>query len=103
RRRHTGWPRDWSSDVCSSDLRFRQTKRSLIRPPAASARPMKNSQLATTREEEVPLVSATSFGNAPAVPTANANSPSERWPSSEKIGRASCREEGRAQRDASVQ
>src|SRR5690625_2233409 len=20
RRRHTGWPRDWSSDVCSSDL-----------------------------------------------------------------------------------
>src|SRR5439155_9049571 len=24
RRRHTGWPRDWSSDVCSSDL-FAQT------------------------------------------------------------------------------
>src|SRR5437660_7034189 len=22
RRRHTRWPRDWSSDVCSSDLRF---------------------------------------------------------------------------------
>src|SRR5215510_3392513 len=22
RRRHTSWPRDWSSDVCSSDLRF---------------------------------------------------------------------------------
>src|SRR5207253_6611730 len=21
RRRHTSWPRDWSSDVCSSDLR----------------------------------------------------------------------------------
>src|SRR5439155_15182444 len=21
RRGHTGWPRDWSSDVCSSDLR----------------------------------------------------------------------------------
>src|SRR5439155_15725154 len=20
-RRHTGWPRDWSSDVCSSDLK----------------------------------------------------------------------------------
>src|SRR5207253_6797468 len=30
RRRHTRWPRDWSSDVCSSDLRkpgrFRQLK-----------------------------------------------------------------------------
>src|SRR6266508_6357317 len=23
RRRHTRWPRDWSSDVCSSDLRYR--------------------------------------------------------------------------------
>src|SRR5215510_16215180 len=23
RRRHTRWPRDWSSDVCSSDLRVR--------------------------------------------------------------------------------
>src|SRR5207253_3598202 len=22
RRRHTRWPRDWSSDVCSSDLEF---------------------------------------------------------------------------------
>src|SRR5439155_9938506 len=24
RRRHTRWPRDWSSDVCSSDLRYRR-------------------------------------------------------------------------------
>src|SRR5690625_8010154 len=23
RRRHTRWPRDWSSDVCSSDLQLR--------------------------------------------------------------------------------
>src|SRR5437870_13238502 len=23
RRRHTRWPRDWSSDVCSSDLKWR--------------------------------------------------------------------------------
>src|SRR5215510_16406224 len=28
RRRHTRWPRDWSSDVCSSDLHLRR----LIRP-----------------------------------------------------------------------
>src|SRR5207253_5296924 len=27
RRRHTRWPRDWSSDVCSSDL-FRQRSHS---------------------------------------------------------------------------
>src|SRR5690625_4616442 len=26
RRRHTRWPRDWSSDVCSSDLRDAPTK-----------------------------------------------------------------------------
>src|SRR5690625_6586400 len=29
RRRHTRWPRDWSSDVCSSDLDF-GTRRRLL-------------------------------------------------------------------------
>src|SRR6266508_4360625 len=33
RRRHTSWPRDWSSDVCSSDLPFSRTisPRTLVR------------------------------------------------------------------------
>src|SRR5690625_6819001 len=31
RRRHTRWPRDWSSDVCSSDLPF--TYRGVILEP----------------------------------------------------------------------
>src|SRR5215208_1049183 len=35
RRRHTRWPRDWSSDVCSSDLRGR---RSLVPPPPQADR-----------------------------------------------------------------
>src|SRR5439155_6691453 len=26
RKRHTRWPRDWSSDVCSSDLRCRDRR-----------------------------------------------------------------------------
>src|SRR5690625_7734263 len=26
RRRHTSWPRDWSSDVCSSDLHNRRAR-----------------------------------------------------------------------------
>src|SRR5439155_16864483 len=26
RRRHTRWPRDWSSDVCSSDLRAERSR-----------------------------------------------------------------------------
>src|SRR5437660_3944243 len=30
RRRHTRWPRDWSSDVCSSDLKI--SKDTLFRP-----------------------------------------------------------------------
>src|SRR5207253_4621240 len=30
RRRHTRWPRDWSSDVCSSDLRFGTPARAIV-------------------------------------------------------------------------
>src|SRR5690625_2436608 len=30
RRRHTRWPRDWSSDVCSSDLTGREARKDLI-------------------------------------------------------------------------
>src|SRR5207253_8066878 len=30
RRRHTRWPRDWSSDVCSSDLRLNEVWRRLM-------------------------------------------------------------------------
>src|SRR5439155_9851899 len=29
RRRHTRWPRDWSSDVCSSDLLVEQRRKDL--------------------------------------------------------------------------
>src|SRR5207253_4629906 len=31
RRRHTRWPRDWSSDVCSSDLRSPKLSRAAHR------------------------------------------------------------------------
>src|SRR5207253_5415182 len=31
RRRHTSWPRDWSSDVCSSDLFFEISARCNLR------------------------------------------------------------------------
>src|SRR5690625_4146480 len=33
RRRHTRWPRDWSSDVCSSDLAIVDAARSAIGTP----------------------------------------------------------------------
>src|SRR5207253_8031739 len=32
RRRHTRWPRDWSSDVCSSDLPWRGGESSEVAP-----------------------------------------------------------------------
>src|SRR5690625_8023300 len=36
RRRHTRWPRDWSSDVCSSDLPLKtMLSRRAVRPLAA--------------------------------------------------------------------
>src|SRR5690625_7340841 len=43
RRRHTRWPRDWSSDVCSSDLAKRSPETNVlvasrIVAPACSAR-----------------------------------------------------------------
>src|SRR5439155_12530011 len=41
RRRHTSWPRDWSSDVCSSDLlrlRLRARARGRLHPEAVGQR-----------------------------------------------------------------
>src|SRR5207253_7871893 len=39
RRRHTRWPRDWSSDVCSSDLKIPAGAEKPGRLDAASLRP----------------------------------------------------------------
>src|SRR5690625_7400009 len=39
RRRHTRWPRDWSSDVCSSDL----IRRNIDGPPLCSHLPFPQS------------------------------------------------------------
>src|SRR5215510_10204811 len=37
RRRHTRWPRDWSSDVCSSDLSRHPTLRTVFERLAQTA------------------------------------------------------------------
>src|SRR5215208_8351868 len=39
RRRHTSWPRDWSSDVCSSDLGRRERRAAAVLRPAGGRRP----------------------------------------------------------------
>src|SRR5207249_8461045 len=52
RRRHTRSKRDWSSDVCSSDLRERGTETASLRLHQAFCR---GPVLATVRDSEVPF------------------------------------------------
>src|SRR5437870_8658573 len=45
RRRHTRWPRDWSSDVCSSDLavlKAWETPFAIDQPPMSHRAPMRS-------------------------------------------------------------
>src|SRR5439155_16929093 len=48
RRRHTRWPRDWSSDVCSSDL---GTEAEAVAKPVGSARELRQFFTADVVEE----------------------------------------------------
>src|SRR5437870_6161713 len=53
RRRHTRWPRDWSSDVCSSDLvMVLQRAGRLERRPGATARAWRFAAQSLLRSEE---------------------------------------------------
>src|SRR5207253_3998480 len=78
RRRHTRWPRDWSSDVCSSDLpppvSFERQQSALATHPG---QPLAHNEVETLRPANVqhPLVKRVNQPEAP-----------------NKIGRASCRE-----------
>src|SRR5207253_5218589 len=62
RRRHTRWPRDWSSDVCSSDLSFNTAQFN----PTTGAPALKNGQctvsgFATTTAGTQSAINTTSF------------------------------------------
>src|SRR5207253_5324219 len=85
RRRHTRWPRDWSSDVCSSDLRTRS--------PCVTWMFTTAGVTALTMEEN-PWDSW--GGTAAAVLSFNAGgaNTSTATTTPAKIGRASCRERG---------
>src|SRR5437870_7825069 len=89
RRRHTRWPRDWSSDVCSSDLaRCRRLRPSpcRVRPPAA-AWPRNRRHRARTAGPPARARAPRSPGRC---------EPAARCPwRVRKIGRASCRERER--------
>src|SRR5207253_5041671 len=84
RRRHTRWPRDWSSDVCSSDLHLRNADR--------AEHPREEERLVVSRHGTARAPS----GIASAVHEVEAQhaEPREVDRLALKIGRASCRERG---------
>src|SRR5439155_12300191 len=49
RRRHTRWPRDWSSDVCSSDLGIKSTQLAMPRNMPLSMVPLRNAKFDAKR------------------------------------------------------
>src|SRR5207253_8286490 len=82
RRRHTRWPRDWSSDVCSSDLGQRSNA---LDDLGAGPRSDKGAPLGGHLATE-PDLRNESAGRRPQL------SPSDRNQRRREIGRASCRE-----------
>src|SRR5207253_8156793 len=85
RRRHTRWPRDWSSDVCSSDLDFYH---SLLRTSW-----LRTLLLLASAFLLVNVVFAFAYAEAGGVANARPGSLLDAFFFSE-IGRASCRERG---------
>src|SRR5437870_8231630 len=90
RRRHTRWPRDWSSDVCSSDLGI-----SVDRDLEGSNRRASSGNLRTAgpaaRDEDTAHQNEGSRKQNLANPLPSGPTPGDGQPSYE-IGRASCRE-----------
>src|SRR5439155_11244784 len=91
--RHTRWPRDWSSDVCSSDLRSRERR-------AAGAHGNGDDRL-TTRPGRLAVCTAgpvreyrlvRDHHGSDEIREANGNGLFELRSVVDQIGRASCRE-----------
>src|SRR5439155_8816004 len=77
RRRHTRWPRDWSSDVCSSDLQQTAVSRGLLGPELVHLPRFMNKFWPKQASADCRLLTISEF--------------SRMFP---EIGRASCRERG---------
>src|SRR5439155_10825935 len=83
RRRHTRWPRDWSSDVCSSDLQSQGH-------PGAD--PAQSRPVDPLWVDALPALALLRLGQAPELDEGRETDDAGlRRP---KIGRASCRERG---------
>src|SRR5439155_6800426 len=66
RRRHTRWPRDWSSDVCSSDLARCRQKRVLPREPIVIGQLFRNARADTALSSDSPRPRIPASGRASA-------------------------------------
>src|SRR5439155_4122077 len=64
RRRHTGWPRDWSSDVCSSDLRSRTASGAVLVPEAVRERLVRPNGLAVLERHKHDTIAGLKQGRA---------------------------------------
>src|SRR5262245_63465626 len=91
RRRHTRCLRDWSSDVCSSDLGPRRARRSSRRSVRAGLRALRNAdrRARLPAETAAETMSAILRDDPPDPSTLNVTVPPGVL---RKIGRASCRE-----------
>src|SRR5439155_13669659 len=102
RGRHTTWPRDWSSDVCSSDLQFAQ------KPIAAQRRGGALAQIPETKGEFMIRRLSTSLLRIVALLSVVNTVCQEQSQSSltrhvrQEIGRASCRERALCTVDAGI-
>src|SRR5206468_6604470 len=84
RRRHTRSDRDWSSDVCSSDLPALGAQGIRVRGWSGLSEPERARVRDYFTEQVFPLLTPQAITRAPGYP----------FPVMAKIGRASCRERG---------
>src|SRR5207253_7778148 len=93
RRRHTRWPRDWSSDVCSSDLMEGAAVAETSYTPFAARKGARPVRLIVRRVPPTPgsqLALYVDYSHHPLI----TNRPGEML--ALEIGRASCRERGQS-------
>src|SRR5690606_39750253 len=100
--RHTSFSRDWSSDVCSSDLGVPDVPAVQLRYRMRNVRNIRNTpgRGREGRGTRAPVVTAVVAVAAVAVGVAVAGGGPVERPGRPEIGRASCRERGRQGGDA---
>src|SRR5207253_4537625 len=91
RRRHTRWPRDWSSDVCSSDLPHCRTFCPAGKGPFRSGRCLQKEGRGLYNLP-VPPDGCARHEVLPEVVSCDGSCSAGVWSSAWQIGRASCRE-----------